>query len=370
MVRPRLIFCPPFWLVFGLLCFYLYGVVSSVQGGLSFNDILPEDPKIHTLLIYFFAQTWKDPRLRLPENMTSEYRLLEVQWLENMWRPDSYFKNAKSVTFQTMTIRITMCGCIRTKIFFIWSSMLQQNTRLAENKEQIFFFSSVPTVRCFWNQQIFSLNLEPRSSVFSLVKRKSLTGSSNSLSYTTDDLLFDWEEQMPLAVDENIELPQLDLVKTERGDCTQVYSTGDFNLTICCHVMSCVPEAVPARVTLGVTSLLTLSTQHAKSQASLPPVSYIKAIDIFMSSCTFFVFLSLMEYALVNVVLEDEQATFRQMNNDNTRIFNLQPKLPGLTPVQKRRKKAIKIDRFSRFLFPLSFVILNISYWVYYVGLL
>ena len=37
------------------------------------------------------------------------------------------------------------------------------------------------------------------------------------------------------------------------------------------------PEAVPARVTLGVTSLLTLSTQHANSQKALPPVSYIKA---------------------------------------------------------------------------------------------
>ncbi|GFU03889.1 glycine receptor subunit alpha-3 [Nephila pilipes] len=216
------------------------------------------------------------------------------------------------------------------------------------------------------------------------------------MSYTTDDLLFDWEETMPLAVDENIELPQLDLVKTERGDCTQVYSTGNFTClqviftlkrrlgyylfhtyipTCLIVIMSWVsfwikPEAVPARVTLGVTSLLTLSTQHAKSQASLPPVSYIKAIDIFMSSCTFFVFLSLMEYALVNVVLEDEQATFRQMNNDNARIFNLQPKLPGLTPVQKRRKKAINIDRTSRILFPLSFIILNISYWVYYVGLL
>ena len=46
------------------------------------------------------------------------------------------------------------------------------------------------------------------------------------------------------------------------------------------------PEAVPARVTLGVTSLLTLSTQHANSQKSLPPVSYIKAIDVFMSGCT------------------------------------------------------------------------------------
>ena len=39
-------------------------------------------------------------------------------------------------------------------------------------------------------------------------------------------------------------------------------------------------QAVPARVTLGVTSLLTLSTQHANSQKSLPPVSYIKVIII------------------------------------------------------------------------------------------
>ena len=40
------------------------------------------------------------------------------------------------------------------------------------------------------------------------------------------------------------------------------------------------PEAVPARVTLGVTSLLTLSTQHANSQKSLPPVSYIKVCNV------------------------------------------------------------------------------------------
>lgn len=28
----------------------------------------------------FFAQTWKDNRLRLPENMTSEYRYVELSW--------------------------------------------------------------------------------------------------------------------------------------------------------------------------------------------------------------------------------------------------------------------------------------------------
>ena len=52
----------------------------------------------------FFAQSWKDNRLRLPDNMTSEYRLLPIEWLDEIWRPDSFFKNAKSVTFQTMTI--------------------------------------------------------------------------------------------------------------------------------------------------------------------------------------------------------------------------------------------------------------------------
>ena len=91
----------------------------------------------------------------------------------------------------------------------------------------------------------------------------------------------------------------------------------------------------PARVTLGVTSLLTLSTQHAKSQAALPPVSYLKAVDAFMSTCTMyaflkrfsllimklvteqfmhlfisnrFVFMALMEYCLVNIILGDSDA--------------------------------------------------------------
>ncbi|XP_042142979.1 uncharacterized protein LOC120837580 [Ixodes scapularis] len=52
----------------------------------------------------FMSQTWHDHRLRLPRNMTAKYRLLPVSWLKRMWRPDSFFKNAKRVTFQEMTI--------------------------------------------------------------------------------------------------------------------------------------------------------------------------------------------------------------------------------------------------------------------------
>lgn len=49
------------------------------------------------------------------------------------------------------------------------------------------------------------------------------------MSHTTDDMIFQWDPIIPLVVNENIELPQLQLVKNQTADCTQVYSTGKLN---------------------------------------------------------------------------------------------------------------------------------------------
>ena len=48
------------------------------------------------------------------------------------------------------------------------------------------------------------------------------------VSHTTDDLVFQWlpEDKTPLAVDDGIQLPQLELITNRTGDCTSVYSTG------------------------------------------------------------------------------------------------------------------------------------------------
>ena len=48
------------------------------------------------------------------------------------------------------------------------------------------------------------------------------------VSHTTDDLVFQWLpiDKTPLAVDDGIQLPQLELIKNQTGDCTSVYSTG------------------------------------------------------------------------------------------------------------------------------------------------
>ena len=47
-----------------------------------------------------------------------------------------------------------------------------------------------------------------------------------------NDLIFKWEEEMPLDVWPDIQLPQLQLVGNYTADCTQIYSTGESFLFI------------------------------------------------------------------------------------------------------------------------------------------
>lgn len=60
--------------------------------------------------------------------------------------------------------------------------------------------------------------------------------------------------------------------------------------------------SVPGRVSLGVLSVLTISTQSSSVNAALPQVSYTKAIDIWMATCLVFVFAALIEFAIANVL--------------------------------------------------------------------
>lgn len=116
-----------------------------------------------------------------------------------------------------------------------------------------------------------------------------------SVSHTTQDLVFLWNTTDPLVVNPEIELPQLDILNNYTTDCTIEYSTGNFtciqivfNLrrrlgyhlfhtyipSALIVVMSWIafwikPEAIPARVTLGVTSLLTLGKANPRLRIPL-----------------------------------------------------------------------------------------------------
>lgn len=54
------------------------------------------------------------------------------------------------------------------------------------------------------------------------------------------------------------------------------------------------------KIILGITTVLTMTTISTGVRSSLPRISYVKAIDIYLVMCFVFVFAALLEYAAVN----------------------------------------------------------------------
>ncbi|KYN20293.1 Glycine receptor subunit alpha-2 [Trachymyrmex cornetzi] len=352
----------------------------------------------------FLAQSWRDSRLRLPENMSEDYRILDVDWLHNIWRPDCFFKNAKKVTFHEMSIPNHYLWLYHDKTLLYMSKKQNLNNKLCHTRKRNIRFRLTLVLSCAMKFESYPHDTQICSMMI------------ESLSHTTQDLVFLWNMTDPLVVNPEIELPQLDISNNYTTDCTIEYSTGNFtciqivfNLrrrlgyhlfhtyipSALIVVMSWIafwikPEAIPARVTLGVTSLLTLglrvnilllATQNTQSQQSLPPVSYVKAIDVWMSSCSVFVFLSLMEFAVVNNYMGpvatkamkgysdedlreaiDDFKTPMRPDTERNRSPTRQPTIQYEQCCQGRAT-AIYIDKVSRFFFPFSFFILNVVYW-------
>ncbi|XP_043207379.1 gamma-aminobutyric acid receptor subunit beta-like [Amphibalanus amphitrite] len=155
-------------------------------------------------------------------------------------------------------------------------------------------------------------------------------------------------------------------------------------------------DNVPGRVSLGVTSLLTLATQFTTIQRSLPPVSYVKAMDIWMFFCIVTVFLAMVEFTLAYnfrfTLAQDgdrkpkpvkEPVTVLGINSiaaglRQPRVVVLTQPEEGKTPfavlklsvywVAERfaKKKGNFIDNFSKLLFPIAFLVFNLAYWNHY----
>uniref|UniRef100_W5NE11 Glycine receptor, alpha 4a n=1 Tax=Lepisosteus oculatus TaxID=7918 RepID=W5NE11_LEPOC len=256
----------------------------------------------------FLRQQWSDPRLAYSEYPDDSLDL-DPSMLDSIWKPDLFFANEKGANFHEVTTDNKLL-------------------RIFKNGNVLYSIRLTLTLSCPMDLKNFPMDIQ------------TCTMQLESFGYTMNDLIFEWLDEGPVQVAEGLTLPQF-LLKDEKdlGYCTKYYNTAEGKFTcievkfhlerqmgyyliqmyipsLLIVILSWVSfwinmDAAPARVGLGITTVLTMTTQSSGSRASLPKVSYVKAIDIWMAVCLLFVFAALLEYAAVNFVSRQHKEFIR-----------------------------------------------------------
>ncbi|VDO41389.1 unnamed protein product [Haemonchus placei] len=249
---------------------------------------------------FTFREEWVDARLaygRFEDESTEVPPFVVLATSENadqsqqIWMPDTFFQNEKEARRHLID---------------------KPNVLIRIHKDGSILYS----VR-------LSLVLScPMSLEFYPLDRQNCLIDLASYAYTTQDIKYEWKEQNPVQQKDGLRqsLPSFELQDVVTKYCTSKTNTGEYSClrtqmvlrrefsyyllqlyipSFMLVIVSWVSfwldkDSVPARVTLG-TMVIISSGINAK----LPPVSYTKAIDVWIGVCLAFIF-ALLEYAVVN----------------------------------------------------------------------
>ncbi|XP_069462610.1 gamma-aminobutyric acid receptor subunit rho-1 isoform X3 [Ambystoma mexicanum] len=366
-------------------------------------DSISEVDMDFTMTLYL-RHYWKDERLSFPssnnQSMTFDGRLVK-----KIWVPDMFFVHSKrsfihDTTTDNVMLRVQPDGKVLYSLRVTVTAMCNMD------------FSRFPL-----DTQTCSLEIE-------------------SYAYTEDDLMLYWKNgNDSLKTDERISLSQFLIQAFHTTTRLAFYSsTGWYNrlyinFTLRRHIFFFLLQtyfpatlmvmlswvsfwidrrAVPARVPLGITTVLTMSTIITGVNASMPRVSYIKAVDIYLWVSFVFVFLSVLEYAAVNYLTTVQERKERKLREKFPCTCGLSQPRPSMmdssysdgevnnlgnygsqngekedrimvqlalgTERNSNRRKSQRayvsmridthaIDKYSRTIFPGAYILFNLIYW-------
>ncbi|NWT02229.1 GBRG4 protein, partial [Mionectes macconnelli] len=357
----------------------------------------------------FFAQTWYDRRLRF--NSTLKALTLNTNMVSRIWIPDTFFRNSKRADSH-------------------WITTPNQLLRIWNDGKVLYTLRLTIEAECLLQLQNFPMDTHSCPLVFS------------SYGYPREEIVYRWRRYSIEVSDQRTwRLYQFDF--TGLRNTSEVLRTGageymvmtvSFDLSrrmgyfaiqtyipcILTVVLSWVSfwikrDSTPARTSLGITTVLTMTTLSTISRKHLPRVSYITAMDLFVSVCFIFVFAALMEYATLNYLVGNKKPlehnnrkarlppagaqvmpTFTTININH--IMHWPPEIeedddddPGSPCLEGKecerffcciedcqtgmwregrvRIHISRLDSYSRVFFPTAFLLFNIVYWIAYLYL-
>ncbi|XP_077979495.1 glycine receptor subunit alpha-1-like [Glandiceps talaboti] len=341
----------------------------------------------------FLVQRWHDPRLKFNGSEHIDLRA-GSPLMKQVWTPDTYFPQEKRGHLHDVT-------------------MLNKQIRLTPQGEVTYDMRVSLLLTCYMRLHRFPMDTQ------------NCGIDLESFGYTTRDVFLRWSNQSVIL--EDILMPDFTIGTPHISALLSEYPLGTYSRVRCefllerelmfymmehylpsalLVILSWVSlwidiEVTPARATLGVTTLLTLTTLSSGARQHLPKVSYSTALDVWMFVCSFFVFSALIEFAIVIYVYKlggratpqkhkktkNTESSFPVLQetyqpSDGVQADHLSPsksltetKVYFPMEMEETRVKiqtdfkqiAMSIDRVSRVLYPLLFIMFILIYWTFYL---
>ncbi|WKY02741.1 hypothetical protein Q1695_016200 [Nippostrongylus brasiliensis] len=354
----------------------------------------------YTLDLYL-RQIWKDPRLAWESEEQSSLTI-GIDMVKTIWTPDTFFPNEK-------------------KSFFHEATSHNSFLRIDNHGNVLRSIRLTVTANCPMNLHTFPLDIQECALEI------------ESYGYSTRDIIYHWHGSNPVTIDENVHLAHFSIgdhyhvermISLSTGNYSRLSAYFTFKRNIGFYliqiyfpsslivVISWVSfwlnrEAVQARVAIGVTTVLTMTTLMTSTNASLPKVSYVKSLDIFLGMCFFIVFASLLEYAAIGYLMKRNrsrlnaspvqyyetgdgvlrrESTRKKKNNNRSNTVKIEveatadQRIPLLSmvpmppipfkpkPPAWTRFRPSQVDLFSRIAFPSFFLLFHLAYWGFYLN--
>ncbi|XP_046354096.1 gamma-aminobutyric acid receptor subunit gamma-2-like [Haliotis rufescens] len=364
----------------------------------------------------YLRQRWHDDRLKFHMDNVTEFTLSN-RFLQYIWKPNTYFLNGKNskahnITVPNAFVRIRNDG------------HLYMSRRLTVNAKCPMHLHSYPMgkIKC-------PLKL-------------------GSFGYTTDDMQYFWKSgHTSVDTYEGLTMSTFELGIIETYNTTSSNTLGKFSILgvdihmhrhigfyilqtyLPCYLITSLSwisfwinsDAAPARVLLGVTTILSTAAIGMTVREGLPRVPYATALDIFLNVCLVYEMAALIEYAAVNYFIticsklnappeEDEEeivppppqrkAIYVNETDEREREILIEGDeyiemetsrynnsccasswrcLIGSSNYRPAKCELLdyepgtnvnRIDKTARIMFPGSFIILNSLYWIGYLYLM
>ncbi|XP_029675720.1 glutamate-gated chloride channel isoform X16 [Formica exsecta] len=302
-------------------------LLPPVQGTLTVNvSVLllslasPDESSLKYEVEFLLQQQWYDPRLRYSNRSKYEF-LNAIHHYENIWLPDTYF---------------IMHGDFKDPIIPVHFAL-----RIYRNGTVNYLMRRHLIISCQGSLNIFpfddplcsfaieSISYEQTAITYVWKNDEGTLRKSPSLTSLNAYLIKNQTITCPIKVSwrGNYSCLKVDLIFTRDRSFyfTTVFIPGIILVTSSFITFWLEWNAVPARVMIGVTTMLNFFTTSNGFRGTLPVVSNLTAMNVWDGVCMCFIYASLLEFVCVNYV-----GRKRPMHNVVYR--------PGENPVTQKRE--------------------------------